>query len=277
MTQTLIHLDHITFTDRNVVRGWSFRELGGWWGGTANKAAENDRPQGIGSFQRHRAVRRSRVMTFQARYRGIDSVEVENAYDELSAIGAEGDVRFGVTTGAGTSWRTVIVEDSEASSTHNRRLGWQNVNLTADDPRRYADGEWVSTDPPSAGQGEVWPEVSPTIWPGGGSTGRVVLVNDGRAPSPSSFVLTGGFGSALITCVETGDRIGFARPVPAGSAVVIDASTRRAELNGQDASRWLRFRQWTDVPGQQSRTFQFDVTDPVGSPGMAGKVDHAWW
>ncbi|MDF2991462.1 MAG: hypothetical protein K0S37_1976 [Microbacterium sp.] len=276
MTRTLLHLEHLTFSDQSI-RGWSFRELTGWWGGTGNKLVEADRPQGIGSFQRTRALRRSRVMTFRARFRGADSAEVERAYDELSAVGAEGPVRMAVTTDAGTMWRTVIVEDSDASNTHNRRLGWQDVTLTADDPRRYADAEWASVGLPAPGQGEVWPEVSPTVWPGGGSTGRVTLANDGRAPSPSLFVLTGGFSSALITCVETGDRVGFARPVPSGSSVTIDARTRRAEMNGQDVSRWLRFREWTEVPGQQSRTFQFNATDPVGLPEMAGKADHAWW
>lgn len=121
----------------------------------------------------------------------------------------------------------------------------------------------------------MFPAVWPAKWPGGGATGRVTLPNDGRAPAPVSLVLTGGFSSALITCVESGARVGFDRPIPAGTSVVIENG--RATLNGQDVSRWLRYREWTDVPGMLSRTFQLQVTDPVGTPTLAGKVDHAWW
>ncbi|MDY0830731.1 hypothetical protein SK224_16470 [Microbacterium sp. BG28] len=274
--RTLIHLDHLTFSDSNV-SGWAFRELTNWWGATQNKVPGVERPSGVGAFQRRRATRRSRVISFQARYRGSSAAEVERAYDELAAIGADMPARMGVTTDDGTSWRTVIVEQQDAQSTHNRRYGWVDVDVTADDPRRYGDAEWLTTDPPSAGVGLVWPVVWPAVWPGGGSPGRVTLVNDGRAPSPSSFVLRGGFDTAVVTCVETGDRVGFARPLPEGSVVTFDAETRRALLNGQDASRWLRYRQWTDVPGLSSRTFQFDVTGATGSPSMSGRVLPAWW
>lgn len=276
MSRTTINLGHLTFLDsRAAGYGWFFRELQDWWGGTANRQRPVARPQQHGAFRRTRATRAEKVMSFEALYRGRDAAEVERAYDDLAAVGAEVPILMSVATDDGVTWRQVLVEDTSARSTHNRPYGWQTVDVSSDDPRRYSTGEWLDTAPPSAGQGQVWPETSPEIWPGGGSSGRVTLVNDGKAPSAGSFVLSGGFDSALITCVETGARVGFDRPIPAGQSVVIENG--RATLADQDVSRWLRFREWTSIPGGFSRTFQFDVTGAAGEPRMAGKVDHAWW
>lgn len=277
MGRTTIQLGHLTFLDAAEpgYYGWLFREVDGWWGGSANRNRGIQRPQAHGDFRRTRARRSNKAVSFEAIYRGRDAAEVERAYDELSAVGAEAPVLMLVTTDDGESWRSVIVEDTSARSTHNRPRGWQTVDVTSDDPRRYRSGQWLSTAPPSPGQGLPFPVVFPAVWPGGGSTGRVTLVNDGRAPAAPSFVLRGGFSSALITCIETGARVGFARPIPAGGQVLIEGG--RASIGGQDVSRWLRYREWADVPGRLSRTFQLEVTEPVGSPSLTGKVDHAWW
>lgn len=275
MPRTTIHLGHLSFVDARVAGyGWFFRELTDWWGGTVNRQRPVARPQQHGAFPRTRVTRAEKVMSFEAVYRGHSAAEVEAAYDDLAAVAAEGPVLMSVATDDGVTWRRVIVEDTGAASTHNLRRGSMTVDLSSDDPRRYSTGEWLETAPPSAGQGLVWPVVWPAVWPGGGSSGRVTLPNDGKAPSLPSFVLSGGFSSALITCVETGARVGFARPIPVGASVVIENG--RATLDGQDVSRWLRFREWSEIPGGFSRTFQFDAADQ-SSPRMAGKVDHAWW
>lgn len=255
--------------------GWSFLELVDWWGSTPAKGRAEERPQAHGAFEASRSLRSSRAISFTANFIGATQAEVEEAFDTLSAVGAEGPVLMTVTTPAGSSHRVVTVEDT--SPTRHRGgsgIGGMAVDLIAADPRRYSPGEWLSTTPPAPGQGIVWPVVWPAVWPGGGSSGRVELANTGKAPSAPVFRLLGGFASALITSVENGRRIGFDRPVPAGSMVEIDASTKRAVLDGQsDVSRWLRFREWTEVPGLLSRTFQFDADGGE----MIAKVDHAWW
>lgn len=118
----------------------------------------------------------------------------------------------------------------------------------------------------------------PLIWPGGGSSGRITLTNTGKAPSSPQFRLLGGFDSALITSAETGARIGFDRLVPDGSVVSIDTAQHRATIDGQsDVSRWLRWREWEMVPPGESRSYQFDVVGPVGTPKLEGRVLSAWW
>jgi hypothetical protein len=258
-----------------AAQGWSFRDLVDWWGTTPAKGSPVERPQGHGAFEASQSLRSSRAISITANYIGESQAEVEDAFDTLSAVGAEGPVLMTVTTPAGSSHRVVTIEDT-APTRHRggSPIGGMTVDMIARDPRRYSSGEWLSTPPPSPGQGLVWPVVWPAVWPGGGSSGRVELANAGKAPSAPVFRLLGGFESAVITCVENGRRIGFARPVPAGSMVEIDVKTKRALLDGQsDVSRWLRFREWTEVPGLLSRTFQFDADGGE----MIAKVDHAWW
>lgn len=256
--------------------GWSFRDLVDWWGQTADKAEIVERPQGHGAFPARGSLRTSRAISFIANCINGSQAAVESGFDDLSSVGAEGPVLMTVETPAGASWRVVKVES--VKPTHHRggsRYGVLAVDLIAPDPRRYADGAWQQTGPAVQSGGLVWPAVWPLVWPVSGSSGRVTLQNPGRAPSPAVFRLLGPFDSALITCVESGARVGFNRPVPAGS--VVEISGRHAVIDGQsDVSRWLQFREWTDVPGGESRTFQFD---PVGGTAafMQGKVDPAWW
>jgi hypothetical protein len=274
---TTIQLDSIVFSDSDV-EGWAFLSLTDWWGSTANKVEARERPQAHGSFQRARSLRSSRAISFVARYRGADHLEVERAFDALSATGAETPVVMRVTTEDGSWWRWVSVEAVTPESTRNRWFGQATVDVLAEDGRRYADASWLSTAPPTEGAGLEWPAVWPAVWPGGGVDGRVTLANTGRAPSAPSFQLKGGFDTATVTCMETGARIGFDRYVPPGSTVLIDTATRRAVIDDQsDVSRWLRFREWETVPPGSSRAYQFDVTGASGSPTLEGRVFPAWW
>ena len=275
---TTIQLDTVTFSDF-ALSGWVFEGLKDWFGQTDDKMGVTERPQAHGAFQVSKSLRSSRAISFTANYLGESQAEVENAVDQLAAIGAEGPVTIIVDAANGPTSRLVSVETSAVEDVLTGEItGTVSVDMIARDPRRYADAAWVETGPPEAGAGLVWPLVWPLIWPGGGSSGRVALVNSGRAPSAPTFRLLGGFTSALITNVETGERIGFDRPVPVGSTVEIDVAGRGAKIDGQsDVSRWLRWREWSDVPPLSTRRFQFDVTGPVGSPMLQGRVFPAWW
>lgn len=274
---TTITLGGITFPETTRA-GWMFDGLKDWWGQVDDKTPVSERPQGHGAFPVARAVRSSRAVSFNAVYLGGTQADVEDAVDALSAVGAEGPVRMTVTTPAGSSWRTVSVETSTFTDHQGRTVGRVAIDCVARDPRRYADSSWAETGVPSAGGGLVWPVVWPAVWPGGGADGRLVLSNSGRAPSAPAFRLGGGFGSATITCLETGARFGIDRTVPSGSVVEVDTANRRAVIDGQsDISRWLRYREWEVIPAGSSRTFQFDVTAPAGNPRLEGRVFPAWW
>jgi len=263
----------LTFLDWDAP-GWAFSELTDWFGTTPDKKDVVERPQQHGAFPTDHSLRSTKAISIRVSFRGETGADVEEAFDQLSAVAAEGPVLLTANYPAGSTWRyvTASVTPEDHFGLH---IGQAVIHCIARDPRRYATGAWVDTPLPSPGQGVVWPLTWPMVWPGGGSSGRITLVNNGKAPTDPSFVLPGGIGSALITCVATGARVGFARPVPAGSTVLI--KNGHATLDGQNVDRWLRYREWTSIPGGMSRTFQFDATEPEGSPRLAGKADHAWW
>lgn len=260
--------------------GWVFSDLIDWFGQTDNKVEITERPQAHGAFAVSRSLRSSRAISFQAAYLGGSQAELEAAFDDLASVGAEGPVTASLTTPSGRSSRDVTVVVSSPFDHHGRPVGRVAVDLIAADSRRYAfdeDSAWESTPPPAGGLGLVWPAKWPLRWPGGGSEGRITLLNTGKAPSAPRFRLHGGFDSALITCMETGARIGLDRVVPVGSIVDIDVATRRAIIDGQsDVSRWLRFREWELIPPGASRTYQFDATGVVFTPGFQEELGRNW-
>lgn len=271
----MITLDGIVFSEF-ATDGWVYSELTDWYGQVANKVQRTKRPLHHGNFQETRVFRDGRAVSFKAAYLSGSAGAVQSAVDELSSVGADGPVVMTVVGDDGVpAHRVVTVELVGVPDWLSATEAEVTVMLIADDPRRYADGVWQQTGPAVQSGGLVWPAKWPLVWPVSGSSGRVTLPNPGTAPSEAVFRLRGPFDSALITCVESGARVGFNRPVPAGS--VVEVSGRRAVIDGQsDVSRWLQFREWTDVPGGESRTFQFD---PVGGTAafMQGKVDPAWW
>lgn len=252
--------------------GWYLSDFKDWLGTSDDKVGTVERPQSHGAFDVSKSLRTSKTPSFRVGHNSMgDAVAVESAIDELSAIGADGPVTMRVTTPAGVSERVVSIQvthlDSEGLAT-----GSVAVDCVARDPRRYAVGaQSAVTGPAQPGAGRVWPAIWPLVWPSGGTSGRITLTNTGKAPSAPTFILAGGFDTALITCLETGSRIGFNRQVPVGSSVVIDTANRTAMIDTQsDVSRWLRYREWELIPPGASRTFQFDasgaVTIPPGAP-----------
>jgi hypothetical protein len=260
---------------------WEFSDLVDWRGQTEPKSREDERPNAHGSFQTDSVWRSSRAISYGARFIGSSMARTRAAIDELSAMGAEAPVTIKVTEPEGATTRLVTVENVRPIDRRARQFASVTIDLFAADSRRYAvsaEVPWEQTGLASAGAGRTWPAVWPLVWPGGGSTGRIAVTNIGRAPAAPEFRLLGGFSSALITCVETGARIGFDRSVPVGSVVHLSVEDRRALLDSQaDVSRWIRWREWELVPAGQTRTYQFEATDAVGTPKLEGRVLSAWW
>lgn len=260
---------------------WEFSDLVGWRGLTDDKIPSTERPQAHGAFETDASFRTQRAISFTARAVASSQTMAEDFIDDVSSMGAEAPLEIIVETDSGRTSRRVRVAAVSPQDRRNRSLATLAIDLLSADPRRYSVSEdvpWEETGPPSLGTGRVWPAVWPLIWPDGGSSGRITLTNQGKAPSAPEFELLGGFGSALITCVETGSRVGLDRFVPDGSVVEVNTAEHTATIDGQsDVSRWLRWREWELVPPGESRTFQFDATDTVGTPKLRGRVRSAWW
>lgn len=243
--------------------GWYVETFSDWLGLSDEKLGVRERPQAHGAFDVSRALRTAKPMSFTVGFETYrDQAAIQDAIDELSGLVADGPVVMRVTTPKGVSERVVTVVKVTDLDAAGLLSGMVAVDVVATDPRRYDVGvQSAVSGPAQPGGGVVWPLVWPLVWPGGGSSGRITLTNTGTAPSAPTFILSGGFDAALITCLETGARVGFDRQVPVGSSVVIDTKVRRATIDGQsDVSRWLRYREWELIPAGSSRTYQFDAT-----------------
>lgn len=253
--------------------------LRGWFDGVASRLNQDELTNRDGLVEA-RGYLSGRMVTIEGLVLTSTPAQQEEARRALSSVLADGSAgRLTVRAPAGEKFAMVrrVGEPSFVTQSWGRRVAYQ-VQFLARDPRRYADASFVSTAPPSAGQGETWPLTWPRVWPSAGTNGRIALENKGEASSPAvTFRIYGGFSTATITCVDTGARVGFTRGVPVGDYVEIDVEQRRALYNGtSDVSRWLAFREWEQIPARTTRSYQFDVTGPAGSPTMEGRVLSAW-
>lgn len=253
--------------------------LRGWFDGVASRLNQDELTNRDGLVDA-RGYLSGRMVTIEGLVLTSTPAQQEEARRALSSVLADGGAaRLTVRAPAGEKFAMVrrVGEPSFVTQVWGRRVAYQ-VQFLARDPRRYADAPFASTAPPSTGQGETWPLTWPRVWPSGGTNGRITLDNSGETSSPAvTFRLHGGFATATITCVETGARVGFTRPIPEGDFVEIDVEQRRALYNGSsDVSRWLAFREWEQVPARSTRAYQFDVTNPSGTPFMEGRVLSAW-
>lgn len=251
----------------------------GWFDGVTSRLNQDELTNRDGLVDA-RGYLSGRLITIQGLVLTDTPAEQEEARRALSSVLADGSAgRLTVRSALGEKFAMVrrVAEPSFATEVWGKQARYQ-VQFSARDPRRYVDAMFLSTAPPSAGQGETWPLTWPRVWPSGGTNGRINLENRGEASSPAvTFRIYGGFATATITCVETGARVGFNRAVPSGEFVEIDVEQRRALYNGvSDVSRWLVFREWEQIPARSTRAYQFDVTGPSGNPIMEGRVLSAW-
>lgn len=259
--------------------GWVYQGLTDWYTLTDDKIPDEEKPQGHGAFGVSESLRSSAVIPFKAVYLADTEAEMLAAGEQIMAAVATGPVDMVYTDALRTTSRSVTVRTAPMTDHHGRPTGEFEFDCLARDPRRYSVGDaWQSTPPAADGAGIVWPLVWPLVWPGGGSDGRVTLQNLGSAPAAQRYRLNGGFESALLTNTATAQRIGFNRPVPAGSVVEIDTKSRQAWIDGQsDVSRYLTFREWWDVPRYSTVQVQFDVTGATGSPTLSALAPSAWF
>lgn len=275
---TTIQLGPTTF-DGSATTGWVFQELVDWYSLTDDKVGITEKPQSHGAFGAGRSLRSAAVVSFTAVYLGETAAEVLDAGERMAAALAESSVEMIVTDDLRASSRTVSVRVAQMKDHLGRPNGEFTFDCVARDPRRYSVGDtWTSTGPATSGGGLVWPAVWPLVWQPGGADGRVALENRGSAPSSPVYRLRGGFTSATLTNVETAQRIGFTRPVPATSVVEIDTRTRQARIDGQsDVSRYLSIREWWDVAPYSTTRVQLDLTGADADAGLDAMVRSAWF
>jgi hypothetical protein len=104
------------------------------------------------------------------------------------------------------------------------RFGWL-LQWRCPDPRRYGAPQTAPTGLPSASGGLTYPLAYPLAYGTVGVTGRITLTNPGTAPAPILLQVTGAHDVGWeVSAVETGQRLTYPVPVPAGQTIELDTA-----------------------------------------------------
>lgn len=159
---------------------------------------------------------------------------------------------------------------------------WQ-LSLSAVDPSLYGPMSTPSTGLPSGSGGLTWP----LDWTGGGagglnwgtvsSSGLLQLTNNGYADAWPIFTITGPVTNPTIVNSATDQRLVFTDTLTASDTVILRSNpVNRAVLkNGAPYRVNLTTAQWFPVPGQSTRTVQFQGAS-AGAPQLSASLSDAY-
>jgi hypothetical protein len=195
--------------------------------------------------------------------------------------GGEGTVisgQIGNTTASGTRVSVTFTYDGpglilrlyNGSGNEADVIRWDSPMLTeVGKSTTYFDG-----DSPDQQQGEPFPADFGTP----GSTGRVLVVNNGDEDAYTVFRVRGGMSSGVsIIRVNTGETLTLSRAIPSNSTVTFDSATGRVTIDGaeNDVSGSLVKDQWWSTPAKTSEEIQFlPLGSLSGSPLMSQTTYH---
>lgn len=155
------------------------------------------------------------------------------------------------------------------------------------DPLRYGEVVSATTGFPVAVGGLEYPlytdGTDTTGWLDYGeasTTGRVTLTNPGTADTWPQFQIAGPVPAAGfdIVAVGSGRRLRFEGAVPSGSALVLDAATGTAVIDGvADRGGLLTWRDWTPVPARGSAEFAFIPLGASSAAVLTASARPAYW
>lgn len=161
------------------------------------------------------------------------------------------------------------------------RFGWV-AQWRCPDPIRYGQpGDPVSTGLPTSGGGLAYPLTYPLAYGTVGDPGQITLVNDGTAPAPIAFTVTGGLPAGFEISADTGQRLVYAETVPAGQTLHGDTGAGTLLAEGTSERRGnLTVADWMQVPARGQLTLQFTSLGGAYDPAATLTVPEprgAYW
>lgn len=160
------------------------------------------------------------------------------------------------------------------------RFGWL-LQWRCPDPLRYGDPVTASTGLPTAGGGLAYPLAYPLAYGTTGAPGRVTLVNPGTADAPILFDVTGPLDAGFeVSAIETGQRLTYPVPVPAGQVIELDTAAGTVLVEGTASRRGnLSNADWMLVPKGGTLTLQFTSLGGASSGAalLAATVQETNW
>ncbi|MDN6001642.1 hypothetical protein, partial [Bifidobacterium crudilactis] len=234
MSLDAVQLGDITF-DGSDSKGWIFQSLDAWHSLPESKAEISERPKAHGAFDVGTDWRQSAAFVLTVAYLSDSYTETVAAIRALTGL-AQTDalITMSVSEESVVTTRQVSIRRIDVPDLHDATsVGSIAIDLLAPDPVAYGVESSVSTGLPAPGGGVAFPVGFPVGFGAAGVDGRARFTNDGTAPAPVRFRVSGGLPDGFsLRCVETGDALTFRRPVASDDYVLLDSSDGSALLNG---------------------------------------------
>lgn len=261
-------------------RGLIWTNLQGWRGLPDKRGETSAIPGRHGRFARSSVLRDSRVITVIGHVYAADNAELHAVADQLEAqLGAGGVGEMKVSTPGGGTWaRDVEIDTLAIDPDRGRRWTKFTIDMLAPDPRRY--GPLQTAGPiglPSVEGGVRFPQRAPFNFGRVTEASRLEISNAGSIDLHPRLVLSGAFSSVTVTDITDGRSLQLEWPVGEAELLAFDQGTRRAELSGQELTRWMSRRQWFTVPPGETHEFRFEVAGAVGDPQMWAEYKIGAW
>jgi len=245
-----------------------------WWDGVDSVNERNERANGDGEYDQEDVYSAARFPVVVGRVSFASEAQLFAARAPFARMMASRKAH------------TIEVESFDgiqrAEVVRNGRLTWDMVNapyviefelpFKAPDPRKYGPWQAQPTGLPVLGLGVESPLTSPLVQIGGGSPGRVSLVNLGSTDTfPEAIVSGGGMtGGVQITRIETAERLRLEWPILDTDTVRFSFADGQVWLNEQTpiSGRLTVADWWVLGPGETS-TVQFEAIGAVtGTPTL---------
>lgn len=237
-----------------------------------------DRPERHGAFDAP-SYRGPRVITLEGTAVVPDRAAREAAKDRLAAVLADGSTLTPLVVTEPHRTRRALVRLTAETKIVDRKSGFEfSLTMTAPDPLRYSYGLNTSTCPlPSSSGGVVFPLTFPLDFGSGSSGGRLLLENQGTAPTWPVWRIGGPCVQPVITNTATGEELAFELTLQEGEFLVIDTDARSVLLQGT-ASRRSALRPGSDWfplrPG--STPVLFRAPDDAPAARLTAEWRDAW-
>ncbi|MBZ2197279.1 phage tail family protein [Occultella gossypii] len=282
-----VTVDGVTFFGSVADGDWSVQEEGieGWFDGAPVRSDAPDRPGQHGQFGLP-AYRGGRTVGLSVQCETRSDLDIGAARRVVTSILADGE--YGLLTVVEPDGHTTSAAVRLNGQPLVRTDGWRSataqIELFAPDPYRYGPKrQHYTTLPELVGGLEFDLFTDGTVDTGylefgeQGSTGRVILTNEGTAPYFPDFEVRGPApGGFTLTNVETGRQIVSSTVIPAGSTLTVRSAIGVATLDGVDRSGQLVRREWTPVPKQGSSEWAFSAPTFTAA-ALVASVRDAWW
>lgn len=268
-------------------------EDAGWRGGAAPRPFRNDKATSQGQFRRPN-YKSGLVASWNGHLFGDTPAQRAAGERKLASIASDPDalVEVRCTDSVGTLFS--LMELNQATMIEPLTLTDAGFHMQwgSPDPRRYVAGSTIggSTSQASSTGGLDWATGGGLNWSSGGglnwgtltSTGQILFVNTGTAPTDPTFTITvpsGTLSGATITLVSTGQRLRYSGTLNAGDTLVISTSAfnRSVLLNGsQDVRVLLDIAEWFQLPIGAS-SVSFTATNTNAAATLTGSAYIAYW